>query len=115
MGYTDATVIESGAKHLLSILAQQSPIRYSHFYDGSEATSEKLADAIGIEVECRDWYSVEHIMDLAVYELSEQGIVETKDLDEKLPDGELDYEISLTSRGKQACLHKEKLKFWDAE
>jgi hypothetical protein len=115
VGYTNAHVIELGAKHLLSILAQESPIRYSRFYDGSEETSRKLEEAIGLEPACRGWYSVEHIMDLAVYELSEQGIVQTKSLNEKLVDAEPDYEIFLTPQGKQAHLQKDKLQFWDAE
>ena len=111
MGYTNATVIELGAKHLLSILAHDSSTRYSRFYDGSEETSRKLEDAIGLEQECRGWYCVEHIMDLAVYELSVQGIVETKILNESLVDGEPDYEIFLTPRGQQAHLQKDKLNF----
>jgi|ERR1700722_6654456 len=115
MGYTNASVIESGAKYLLTLLAEQSPIRYSRFYDGTEETSEKLENATGIEDECRDWYCAEHVMDLAIYELSEQGIVETRNFNEKLSDGELDYEIFLTPRGRQACIQNEKLKFWDAE
>ena len=115
MGYTPASRIESGAKYLLSLLAQESPIRYSRFYDGLEETSRKLADAIGLEENLRSWYSAEHIIDLAVYELIEQGIVQTKQLTEKLVDGEPDYEISLTVSGKNADAKKEKLKFWDAE
>jgi hypothetical protein len=115
MGYTNADVIELGAKHLLSILVHESPIRYSRFFDGSEKTSRKLENAIGIEPARRGWYPVEHIMDLAVYELSDQGIVQTKSLNEKLVDGEPDYEIFLTPRGKEAHLRNDKLQFWDAE
>jgi hypothetical protein len=115
MGYTSAARIESGAKHLLSLLSQESPIRYGRFYDGLEETSRKLADAIGLEEDLRSWYSAEHIIDLAVYELSEQGIVQIKQLTEKLADGEPDYEISLTASGKNAYAKKEKFKFWDAE
>lgn len=115
MAVTDAQEIEKGAKYLLSILAQESPVRYSRFYDGSEDTSQKLADGIGIEEECKDWYCAERIIELAVYELSEQGIVETRKLDELLTDGERDYEIILTARGRQAHLENAKLSFWDAE
>jgi hypothetical protein len=38
-------------------------LRPSRFYDGTEETSEKLENAIGIEDECRDWYCAEHVMD----------------------------------------------------
>lgn len=115
MGFTNASIIELGAKHLLSVLASESSIRYSRFYDGSEETSRQLEDAIGLDPESRGWYSVEHIIDLAVYELSEQGIVGTNNLDETLVDGEPNYEIFLTARGKQALVRNERLRFWDVE
>ena len=115
MGFTNATLIEAAAKHLLSILHSESPIRYSRFYDGSDKTSQRLADAIGLEPKSRGWYSVEHIIDLAVYELEKQGVVKTRFLDERLMDGEPDYEIILTSRGKEALVRNERLQFWDAE
>lgn len=115
MAYTNASVIEMGAKHLLSLLAMESLVRYSRFYDGSEETSLKLEEAIGIEEECRGWYCAEIIMDFAIHQLAEQGIVESKELDEKLADGQKDYEVYLTPRGKQALLQNATFRFWDAE
>jgi hypothetical protein len=115
MGYTPASRIESGAKYLLSLLVQESPIRYSQFYDGLEETSGKLAEAIGLEEDLRNLFCAEHIIDLAVYELLEQGLVQTKQLNKKLVDGEPDYEISLTPAGKKAYAQNVKIKFWDAE
>lgn len=99
---------------MLSVLIVNSPVRYSLFYDGTEDTSQKLAKAIGIADKDRDWYCAEHVIDLAVFELEEQAIVEKKELPTSLPDGEPDYEIALTEQGRSPHVEQE-LEFWDAE
>jgi len=115
MALTSSSVIEKGAERLLSLLATQSPIRYNRFYDGTEETAARLAKAPGFDESDRSWYCAQQAIDLAVFELSKLGLLETSQLDETLSDGERDYEILLTAKGKRQVLLKSKLTFWDAE
>lgn len=114
MALTPAHIVEKGAMHVLSILKDTSPVRYSVFYDGEEKTSDALAVALGLE-EAKDWYCVEHIIDLAVYELEVQGIVGVRELPDLLVDDTNDFEITLTDKGRQLNCSVGGLKFWDAE
>lgn len=111
MGYTSADKIANGAALLLGILSKESPIRYSRFYDGSEETFHKLAVALGLKENDED--RGPGIIDLAVFELVQQGVVETRKLEEPLADGEKDYEIKLTEDGRRRNMAD--LKFWPAE
>jgi hypothetical protein len=56
MGLTSAFVFEKGAEHLLSLLANQSPIRYGRFYDGTEETATQLASALGFVESDKSWH-----------------------------------------------------------
>lgn len=114
MGLSPAGAIERAARHVLFVLSKEPQITYHRFYDGTAETASALEAAVVEEV-CRGWYSAENLIDLAVYQLAEQGIVETQELPTLLPDGEADYSISLTARGRKALANNVKLKFRHAE
>ena len=92
-------MIELAGRHLLSILKSAPKIRYSeYFYDGSDETHERLMEALGLE---DDWYySAEALVDDAAGQLDTMGLVTVTMLEETMADGEQDYEIALTEKGK---------------
>ena len=98
MGYSDAEVIRDAADYLLGVLLDSQELAYSTFYDGTDNTHDELMKSIGLEDE---WYSAERLIDLAVVQLEEQGIVRTEKLASKLADDENDYLIELTDAGRK--------------
>src|SRR6266496_3402943 len=102
MGYSSADAIQGAGKYLLDRLLEAPKLPYSTFYDGTDATHEQLTEAVGLEDD--GWYSPEHLVDLAAYELEEQGIVSIQELTSKLADGENDYLIELTAEGRKKIL-----------
>ena len=74
MGYSYAHNIEKAADYLLEILCSEIRVDFSHFYDGSEETEERVRVGIGVDSPCS-------LIDLAVIQLEEQGIVKTTVLD----------------------------------
>lgn len=104
MGYSDATVIKDAGNYLLTVLLNDNSVPYSRFYDGKDETHFQLCEAIGLlddDGEVDDWYSAEQLIDLAVAQLEEQGIVTIETLTAKLADGYDDYLICLTEDGRQ--------------
>lgn len=88
--------------YLLKILKDEPVIRYSRFYDGAAETRLPLITGMGLTEADADHYGVEGVMDEAVWELEQQGVVTQRILEEKLADDEPDYEIALTSKGRAA-------------
>ena len=103
----------SAGKYLLDRLLDATKLPYSTFYDGTDATHDQLTKSVGLEDD--GWYSPEHLVDLAVYELEEQGIIETEELATTLEDGENDYLIRLTTEGREKLVGGYQPKYWDAE
>ena len=112
MAATPANVIKDGAHYLLSVLESESSVPYSRFYDGEDDTHAALNKALGLE---DDWYCAEVILDLAVSQLEEQGLVTTTPLDTFLADGESDYLIAITDAGKKWSTERYRLQFRDME
>src|SRR5262249_39949397 len=75
MGYRPAHLIEKAAMYLISVLMTTEVIDYDYFYDGEERTFLRLIEGLGITRAEADWYCAEALMDNAVYELEEQGMV----------------------------------------
>ena len=88
--------IEGAGKYLLTVLMRRSEVQYSEFFDGSDEAHRLLLENIGSP----DVDYPELLMDLAVYQLEDLGIVEKFELDERLVDGEPDYVIILTDEGR---------------
>jgi hypothetical protein len=58
-----------------------------------------LRRGIGINDDDDGWYCAEHLVDIAVVQLEDQGIVAIEQLASTLVDGETDYLIKLTEDG----------------
>lgn len=114
MGLSPAHMIEGAADYVLRILRDQRQITYRQFYDGTNDTATKIEQAI-VSDEGRGWYSAEGLIDIAVSQLEQQGVVETTPLDDILADGEPNYSIALTALGADALAGKVKLTYWDSE
>lgn len=112
MGAVYAHNIENAAKRILAILAERDFVDYSEFYDGSDERSLALRVEIGLEPD-DEWNCPELLVDVAVAQLSKQGVVTTTKLRSKLADDEPDYRIAWTERAPE--LVKQGLRFWDAD
>src|SRR5262249_2493869 len=107
MGFSYAHNIEKAGGYLLALLQVENSVRYSRVYDGTDATEEALLRGMGfgpaIDGDTEDDYVPDNaatLMDLAVAELKQGGIVKTTVLDDQLADGEPDYLIELTDKGR---------------
>lgn len=100
MGCAERWHIENAAKYLLATLETREYVDYSHFYDGKDETAERLRQAVEGDDD-GDSQSPELMMDLAVGQLMEQGIVERTFLESKLSDGEQDYRVSWAEGGRE--------------
>src|ERR1035437_9382989 len=98
MGWYPRDIIVKAAAFLMDELSQQSPRRYSEYYDGEEKTHDRLLQVLGQEA---DHYSAELGLDLAVFVLENEGLVEKVDQERNLVDGEKDYTIVLTAAGRR--------------
>ena len=92
MGYACAGRIEKAVRFLLPILQAEKWVTYSRFYDGTDECHRRLCASLGEDPDCSE---AEVLMDLAVDQLLELGVVRRLDLDEKLLDGENDYRVEL--------------------
>jgi hypothetical protein len=98
MGWYPGDIIEKAAAFLMDELVQRSPRRYSEYYDGQDKTHAHLIEVLGLE---DDTCSAELGLDLAVFVLENEGLVEKEEVDETLVDGEPDYTIVLTAAGRK--------------
>jgi hypothetical protein len=98
MGWYPGDIIEKAAAFLMDELVQRSPRRYSEYYDGQDKTHAHLIEVLGLE---DDTCSAELGLDLAVFVLENEALVEKEEVDETLVDGEPDYTIALTAAGRQ--------------
>lgn len=94
MGYASADRIEKAVRFLIPILRAEKWVKYSRFYDGTDECHGRLCASLGEDPDY-DEDEAEVLMDLAVEQLLELGVVRRVDLDEKLSDGENDYRIEL--------------------
>jgi hypothetical protein len=115
MGDRPAHLIEKAAMYLISVLMTTEVIDYDYFYDGEEKTFLRLIEGLGITRVDADWYCAEALMDNAVYELEEQGMVRREWLASTLVDGEPNYRIILTAEGKEKLCQGVKLTFYPIE
>lgn len=94
------------ARYILSLLRDTSAIRYSeHIYDGSMARHERLLKEIQLD-DPNDGHSIESLIDEALDQLEEQGLLLVKELNTKLVDGDNDFLIELTFDGREVLTNK---------
>src|SRR5262245_31575137 len=98
MGYFHADDIEKAGRYLLSVLRVEGTVHYSRFFNGTDDTEQAIVDGMGFdEDECPD--CPVFLIDLAAYQLENEGFVKLAMLDDELCDGEQDYQIELTTKG----------------
>jgi hypothetical protein len=100
MGMIHSSMIKKAGDYLLSILIAEPTIRYSRFYNGTKKAASKIRKGMKF-TDSDDFYSAEILIDLAVVVLRERGVVVTRELAARLPDGNNDYEIKLTNKGRR--------------
>ena len=93
-------IVNVGRDYLLRVLKQEPTITYDRFYDGGDECRQKLCEGLGMSASDADWYGAEGVMDTAIAFLERDGIVTTGELPDRLADGVLNYEISLTENGR---------------
>lgn len=98
MGTVSGVEITKAARYLMEILGREGSVPYSGFYDGTDETERSLAAQLDVDPR---YTSVAILFDLAVFHLEHQDLVEKSDLPARLADGEPDYRITLTPRGKR--------------
>ena len=115
MGHAYSHQIERAGKYLLSLLASEDRVIYSRFYDGSDETHFRLLVEMGYSVpdddeapDCPEGY-----IDLAVGQLESAGMVKTRDTGALLADDEPEYEIELTSLGREFLAAAKQFEFHD--
>ncbi len=111
-----AGLILKAARFLLNELNESETVCYSKYYDGEEKTNESLR----IEMEIKEGefsYDLPYwcLIDFAVIQLNEQGIVDVTDLKSFLLDGEHDYSITITVKGKKVLSEKAQYQIHDVE
>ena len=122
MGHSYRMEILEAGRHLLEVLRFEGCVRYSRFYDGTDATENALVRGMGYGPELagltEDDYVPERpadLIDLAVKQLERKSIVKTTVLQELLADENPDYLIELTDEGRSQLATPWSLRFWDAE
>jgi len=100
---------------ILDLLTAASSIRYSQFYGPALGQEEWLASEL-FETEdelVQNDYLAPAIVDSAVNQLREFGLIETKKLSNKLMDDTRDYSIYLTTEGINALNHRDEIAFYN--
>ena len=89
----------AGAIFVMEELAAKRKVRFSEYYDGEDDKFRFLTKRIKAKNVEREM--LPPLVDCAVAQLEEFGIVKTKSLPGILCDGENDYEITMVKRGKK--------------
>jgi hypothetical protein len=98
MGTVSGPNISKAARRLLADLARDGSVLYSRYYDGTAETEARLAAELSVDA---GWTPPAVLFDLAVFHLENENLVERADTDGRLDDGEPDYRITLTPRGRK--------------
>jgi hypothetical protein len=98
--------IRATGLYLLGVLKSEKAVRYSRFYNDTPGSDESLAAVVMPFVVDHESCGAEdlseegHVMlEFAVWQLEDLGVVQVSLLDETLIDGERDYRIELTEKG----------------
>lgn len=100
MGYRPGELIQNTTNYLLRLLEEHGSFDYSAFYDGTAETNDRLCAELGIEEEDGEWFSAPHLVDTTVSQLEALGLVTVAYLDTDLADGEPNYLVTLTPKGR---------------
>ena len=98
MGCVSAERIDRAVPVIFQKLQGNGIFLYSEIYDGSERTHQELNMNLGAD----DHHCpAEILVDLAVFQLENAGFLETEPLGTKLADGENDYRVTITQKGRK--------------
>lgn len=107
MGAIYAQNVSDAANFLLVFLAraEQKCVEYSYFYDGTEDRAKDLREWLGLSAVTADGVA-EHTLDVAIFQLEEEGLISKYTLRYKLSDDEPDFLIVLTEMGSDFVARK---------
>lgn len=109
-----AYIIERAGNLILDCLTETVSVPFSQFYDGDPEHAWLLNKLCPTKKERSLYeYSVATLIDLAVHDLSRQGIVEKRELKDQLHDGTQDYSIYLTPKGRSLLSDRSRIKYDD--
>lgn len=97
MAFVSNSMVQPGGDYLLGLLKQKGSIRFSFIYN-KNTDYKALAAEAGIDESYVDHAHI--LIEFAADQLVRAGIVSYTTLPEKLIDGERDYLIELTEKGK---------------
>ncbi len=66
MAFILAKFLRAAGSFMLRLLKEEAPVRYSHFYDRTEATHDKLVRSLGLDEDTSP--PVESLVDTAISE-----------------------------------------------
>lgn len=98
MGFVSSEQLNSGGAYLLGVLRAEGAVPFSRFYN-AETDYAALASAAGIDESDADHAHV--LIEFAAGQLGDAGLVSFNELPDELIDGERDYRIELTEKGKR--------------
>lgn len=82
----------------MDLLKTEPVTRYSRFYNGTVETANVLNRTFGLDE--NDWTPEEGLINWAINDLEEAGLVMLEELPAILNDGHPDYEVRLTDTGR---------------
>jgi hypothetical protein len=98
MGFVSGQQLSPGGAYLLGILRAEGAVPFSRFYN-TETDYAALAAAAGIGEPDEEHAHV--LIEFAAGQLEHAGLVSFANLPDELIDGERDYRIELTEKGKR--------------
>jgi hypothetical protein len=112
MGFVSSEQVRPGGEYLLGILKAEGAVPFSRFYNDDTDYAQLAADA-GIS-ECDEEHA--HVLiEFAAGQLERAGQVSFTELPGKLIDGENDYAIELTEKGRQLIANGKKFRYSDMD
>lgn len=112
MAFVSSEQVRPGGEYLLGILKVEGTVRFSRFYNG-DTDYAKLAQEAGIDEADEEQAHV--LVEFAAQQLERFGIASFATLPDKLIDGEHDYAIELTEKGRLFVAEGRKIGFRDMD
>ena len=118
MGYVCGEYLKPAGAYVLKLLKENGSLRYNEnfYFDGKEEPLERVRVAMGFTDEDPEDTSYPPILvDWAVGQMERKGLVVTEHLPVTMADGEPDYTITLTEKGKEFLASGREFKHWDMD
>lgn len=112
MGFVSGEQLSPGGAYLLGVLREEGAVPFSRFYN-AQTDYAALASAAGIDESDADHAHV--LIEFAAGQLEVAGLVSFSELPDELIDGERDYRIELTEKGKRFVAASRTFRFRDMD